>query len=191
MTALLLLRHGKTLWNEEKRLQGQTDIDLSPGGIKAVENWQLPDECQDYQALTSPLIRARHTAKILSLDAKVEPRLTEMSWGAWEGQQFPDVRKRLGASWPAYQAKGLDFRPDGGESLREVQTRLLPWLRNIQQPTVAVTHKGIVQALHALATNWDMIGKPPIKFKDDCGHLFDVEKGRILINQMNIDLVVS
>ena len=46
------------------------------------------------------------------------------------------------------EAAGLDFRPAGGESPRDVQDRLLPWLAGLRGPTVAVTHKGVIRALY-------------------------------------------
>jgi len=191
MIPLFMIRHGKTRWNAEKRLQGQTDVELSLEGIDGVKKWLLPNDVKNYRALSSPMKRARQTAELLKLDVIIEPRITEMSWGAWEGQHFPDIRERLGDRWPSYQAMGLDFRPDDGESPRDVQTRLKPWLAEITVPTVAVSHKGVLQALHALATGWDMIGKPPLEFKDDCGHLFMLEEGRIQLSDMNIPLVSS
>jgi probable phosphoglycerate mutase len=50
------------------------------------------------------------------------------------------------------EAAGLDFRPPGGESPRDVQERLKPYLASLAGPTIAVTHKGVLRALYALAT---------------------------------------
>ena len=43
------------------------------------------------------------------------------------------------------EARGLDFRPPGGESPRDVQMRLAPLLAEIEARTVLVTHKGVLQ----------------------------------------------
>ncbi|HFQ15666.1 MAG TPA: histidine phosphatase family protein, partial [Rhodobacteraceae bacterium] len=74
---------------------------------------------------------------------------------------------------------------------REVQARLAPFLRGLQQPTLAVTHKGVIQAIHALATGWRMIGKPPHKLRDGAAHLFDVTGGQPEIVRLNIPLEAS
>ena len=74
------------------------------------------------------------------------------------------MRERLGDEFTRNAARGLDFRPPGGESPRDVRVRVVRWLdigREATQPLVAVTHKGVLRALLALATGWDMIGKPP------------------------------
>ena len=59
------------------------------------------------------------------------------------------------------EARGLDFRPPGGESPRDVQARLRPFLESLRDPTIAVTHKGVLRALYALATGWTMERKAP------------------------------
>ena len=76
--------------------------------------------------------------------------------------------------------RGLDFTPPRGESPRDVQTRLAPWLREVgraKTPTVAVTHKGVIRAVFALALGWDMIGRPPVRLEWVCAHLFVLDGG--------------
>ena len=95
------------------------------------------------------------TARLLGLDPKPEPRLIEMAWGEWEGQE---PRRRCAPSsataMAENEARGLDFRPPGGESPRDVQARLRPLLAELERPTIFVTHKGVLRALYALATGW-------------------------------------
>ena len=115
-----------------------------------------------------------------------------MSWGAWEGRTLPDLRAELGDLMVAWEADGLDFRAPGGESPRDVQARLKPWLCAIAgraQPTIAVTHKGVIRALYALAVGWDMTDKPPHKLRDDCAQLFSVgSAGEVGIAALNLPL---
>ncbi len=68
MISLALIRHGPTVWNEQKRLQGQTDIPLSPDGRKRVEGRRVPDEFSDFNWFASPLSRAQQNAELLVRD---------------------------------------------------------------------------------------------------------------------------
>jgi probable phosphoglycerate mutase len=76
------------------------------------------------------------------------------------------------------EAAGLDFKPPGGESPRDVQARLAPLLAEIAaggRPVAAVTHKGVIRAVLALATRWDMHGKPPTRLDWRAIHLFRLD----------------
>ena len=61
----------------------------------------------------------------------VEPRLVEMDWGDYEGYTLAELRAARGVDLAANEARGLDFRPPGGESPRDVQARLAPLLAEI------------------------------------------------------------
>ena len=87
---LYIIRHGKTDWNVEHRLQGQTDTDLNEEGRRMAR-----EAATEYANIhfdvcyCSPLLRARETAKIL-LDGRDIPiiyddRLKEMGFGEFEG----------------------------------------------------------------------------------------------------------
>ena len=188
MIPLLALRHGKTSWNVQKRLQGRNDIPLSAEGVAQVSNWRIPVDITGYRWVCSPLNRALETAKLLGADPEPEDTILEMSWGDWEGQRFEELKQQMGREMRENLARGLDFRPHGGESPREVMARLEPWLKTLTSPTVAVCHKGVLQALYALATGWDMVARPQEKLRDDKAHLFHVHDGRIRVEQMNIPL---
>ncbi len=178
---LLLLRHGPTAWNAEGRIQGRSDTPLSPRGEAAVSTWHLPPEVEQAQWYVSPLLRARHTASLLGHgEALVEPCLIEADWGIWEGECLGDLRARLGAELGENEARGLDFRPPEGESPRDLQQRVAPFLRRLAEaggPAVAVTHKGIIRAVYALASGWDLRGGPPVKLKNEHAHLFSLAAG--------------
>ena len=178
MTRLALLRHGPTAWTAEHRLQGRSDLPLSPGGRRAVASWRLPPEVAGFAWLTSPLVRARETAALLGHgDAPTDPRLTEMSFGEWEGQRLRDLRARLGPAMDEIEGRGVDFRAPGGETPREVQARLAPLLVEIARAgkdRLAVTHKGVIRALYALATGWPMREEPPQPLMDFALHVYEV-----------------
>jgi probable phosphoglycerate mutase len=167
LTRLLLIRHGPTEWNEARRLQGQADPGLSPRGRAEVLSWRLPPDWKEACWLSSPLRRARETAALLTAaPVAIEPRLIEMDWGAFEGRTLADLRADDPAGMAVNEARGLDFRPPGGESPREVAERfrkLAAELSETPGPAIAVAHKGVVRAALALATGWDMTTRPPLR----------------------------
>jgi broad specificity phosphatase PhoE len=195
MTELALIRHGPTDWNAEKRLQGRADRHLSAAGREVVAGWVLPPALAGYDWVASPLCRARETAEMLGLTVTIEPAIIEMDWGAWEGATLDELRRRYGAEYDRRTAKGLDFRPHGGESPRAVRARVGVWMKAIAaggRATGAVTHQGVIRAALSLATGWEMLGKPPERMDWAAAHLFEIaEGGAVTVQQMNISLEKS
>ena len=196
MTRLALIRHGATAWNAEGRVQGHTDTPLSAEGhaeVSARGGRGLNPALSGYYWVSSPLRRARLTATLLcGFAPPCEPRLLEMNWGNWEGRTLAELRAELGAAMQANEDRGLDFRPEGGESPREVQNRVRPWLAEIaaRRPAVAaVTHKGLIRAVMAAAHDWDMMGEPPVKLDWSRAHIFSVAAdGQPSPVAMNVDI---
>ena len=144
MTLLVILRHGPTEWSAAQRLQGRSDIPLSPAGRAVVASWRLPPALPGYAWLTSPLRRAVETAEILGLAARREARL----------------------------------RP------------LLAEIAPGAAPTGAISHKGVIRALFALASGWDMLGKPPVRLDWRSAHLFRLDRhGNPAVERLNVGLV--
>ena len=164
---IVLIRHGRTSWNEQGRMQGRSDIPLSAAGRDQVRGWQLPRAWARAQWLSSPLCRATETAALLTAQpVAIEPRLIEMDWGSWEGRTLESLRAEAPAM-AANEARGLDFRPEGGESPREVRARFASLTADLRDDVVCVTHKGVIRAALSLATGWDMLSKPPLRLADD------------------------
>ena len=175
---LALLRHGDTPWSLEGRIQGRSDVPLSDAGRAAVRALELPAPCRAMRIVSSPLARCVETAALLGApQAGREPRLAEMSWGAWEGRRLAELRAELGRAMAENEARGWDFRPERGESPREVLERVRSWIAELDQPTLAVTHRGVIRAVFASATGWDMLGKPPARLDWNAVHLFRIGPG--------------
>ena len=201
MTPLILIRHGPTEWNADGRIQGHTDVPLSAAGVQTVREWSLPAEIADaadeWDWRVSPLARARQTAEWLVPAAaraalRCEPALIESHWGTWEGKHLADVRQAGGAEVAEAEARGLDFAAPGGESPRQAQARLAPFLASVAargRPTVAITHKGVIRAIFAWAAAWDMTGRAPVRLHYDCAHGFLLQTGGVpVIDRLNIPL---
>jgi broad specificity phosphatase PhoE len=190
VTLLALIRHMPTEWNAAGRLQGDEDVPLS---TDLAPRWHVPRELAGFHWITSPLRRAIETARRLGIaEPTIEPRLSEMRWGAWEGESLAGLRARLGDDMAANEARGLDFQSPGGESPRDVQARVMPLLAAIAlagRPTAAVTHKGVIRAVLALATGWDMRDKPPHRLDWSAAHLFRLgANGAPRIARLNVPL---
>ena len=191
---IVFVRHGPTEWNAAGRIQGQTNVPLSEQGRTKVARWRIPQRYQHAVWVSSPLSRAKETAHLMGCASpKIEPRLMEMDWGKWEGLTLSDLRSEPSIDMHQNEKRGLDFRPDGGESPRQVRERLQSWLRNIATeglPHVAVTHKGVIRAALSLATGWRMTNDPPYRLRWDCAHVFKLYgEGQISVDEVNVPLV--
>jgi broad specificity phosphatase PhoE len=174
-----LIRHASTPWNEAGRIQGQTDIPLSPEGCRQVAGWQLPPGFAGAACIASPLRRARQTAGLLGfLEPEIDPRLAEMRWGSFEGCTLAELRAEHGPAMVEREAMGVDFRPPGGESPRLVAERLRACLRDLAGRSadhLLVTHKGVLRASLILALGWEMRGKPPVRYDPERALVFELD----------------
>ena len=190
---VVMIRHATTDWNEAGRIQGTCDISLNPNGRAEASSWKI--EATGFRWISSPLKRALDTAHLMGASGvETEPRLTEMSWGSWEGRTLVELRAELGPTMTHNEAKGLDFLPAGGESPREVLNRLRSWIDDVSKrsvPCIAVTHKGVIRALLAEATGWDMTGKSPCRLNWKCAHRFQIHgrTGEVRLFEPNLSLV--
>lgn len=97
MGQLWFIRHFRTPWNSQGRLQGRQDVDLDdPLGdcdLAALAANRRELAGQDFAlVLTSPLRRARQTAALHGFSAAVpDPDLAELCFGPWEGRTRDDL----------------------------------------------------------------------------------------------------
>lgn len=190
-----VLRHSTTDWNVARRLQGLTDTPLNAIGEAQARGWRLPPPADRWRRLASPLQRARRTAELVrpSAPVTIDPALREMSFGAWEGRTIAELRATVGPAFLAAEERGLDFQPPGGESPRAAMARIGAWAAALAasgQPAVAVSHKATIRALLALATGWDMRGRPPHKLDWRCLHFFAAHRhGAVTVERLNVAMV--
>lgn len=95
-TTLFLARHGETVWHDENRYTGVSDIDLTPRGIEQADALGAWAAGAGLDAIvTSPLSRARRTAepavRATGLAAVVEPDLLELDFGIAEGRTIAEL----------------------------------------------------------------------------------------------------
>jgi glucosyl-3-phosphoglycerate phosphatase len=96
MTRLLLWRHGRTDWNQSRRIQGQSDTELDETGLREAErSAPLVAACRPDLIISSDLRRCTVTAGVLAgltgLPVELDPRLRERHFGSWQGMLSADV----------------------------------------------------------------------------------------------------
>lgn len=124
---LIMLRHGQTIFNATRRMQGQLDTELSDVGIKQAQAAARYVETLNIgHVVASDLQRARITAEIIAenlhVDLTVDKRLRETDLGEWMGLGHDEVdRKYPGAR--ALWRHDATWAPPGGESRVDVARR--------------------------------------------------------------------
>ncbi len=185
---IAFLRHGPTAWNDEGRLQGMTDVPLSPRGRAVAATWRVP--FQGWRWACSPLVRARETATLAGAPDSlvVEPALREMAYGEWEGRTLAELRAREPQGMRDAETRGLDMAPPGGESPRQVMERLRPWIAAQRENVVAVSHKGVIRVVLAMTTGWDMKSRQPVKLDWNRLHVFVASAdGTLAVDALNME----
>ena len=129
MTRLILVRHGQTDWNQERRYQGQADPPLNDQGRQQARELAARLAGERVSAIySSDLRRALETAQIIAhgLTAliQVDPRLREISLGKWEGMLYPDILAQYETLWWSRERDPMNVRPPGGENVAEFSLRV-------------------------------------------------------------------
>ncbi|MGE4325608.1 MAG: histidine phosphatase family protein [Pseudodonghicola sp.] len=166
MIRLALLRHGHTDWNRQGRIQGASDIPLDDEARAGLAALRLPNDWAAAELWSSPLKRATETAELVARRApRLAPELVEMNWGDWEGQRGLDLLATPGSGFRHIEDWGWDYHAPGGETPRDLWTRLKPWLARLDRDALAVCHIGVMRVLLARAHGWDFAGPAPFKIK--------------------------
>lgn len=153
---IVVWRHARTAWNQERRFQGRTDLPLDETGqAQAASGAGDLERLAPARLISSDSARASQTAACLAsrcgLTPVLDARLREADLGAWEGLTREQAARRFPAEYAAWR-QGLDVRRGGGETQVEVATRaqeaLAEALSDLAtgQTLVAVTHAGPARA---------------------------------------------
>lgn len=177
---LYFVRHGETDWNAEGRYQGQTDIPLNDKGRgQAARNGEalkalLGPAAAGLDFVASPLGRTRETMEIvrhnmgLPVDGyRLDPRLKEVHYGAWEGTLWTELKARDPESMAARKSDPWNWRPVDGESYSDVALRAGGWLAETTRDTVVVSHGGVSRILRKLILGLDARDVPYLEVPQD------------------------
>ena len=150
---LYVVRHGETIWNVERKVQGITDIPLTENGRKDAEDLQeLISTLNIDVVISSPLERARETAKILvnnSLPINTDERIKERDWGMNEGALIDTVDK-----WDCWDVI-LNTKVQNIECIQDFMYRVSNFIEDIKvrykdSNVLIVTHSAVSRVLHYL-----------------------------------------
>ncbi len=167
-TILLLVRHGQTTWNVERRFQGQLDVPLSIVGITQAEElaeWIATQAVQFSAIYSSDLSRAANTARPVARKLGLIPRyseeLRELNAGEWQGLTTAEVEARYQGQLQWWRTHIEQFTLPNGESVLDVQHRVSKYLtgvvqKHVGEAIIVVSHGAALAAYIAQIHGWDL-----------------------------------
>jgi broad specificity phosphatase PhoE len=149
---LYVIRHGATVWNKSGRLQGHLDIELSDDGREQAKRLAAALSGVTFEAAySSDLRRCTETAE-LTLAGRDTPltiteALREEDYGEWAGKSYAEIAKQWPEQCAERERDRVGSRPQGGESLGEMQARVVAKMDDIAAAhprgnVLVVTHGG-------------------------------------------------
>ncbi|WP_088891584.1 histidine phosphatase family protein [Leptolyngbya ohadii] len=130
----LLVRHGETNWNRDKRFQGQIDVPLNDQGrVQAGQAAEFLKDVTIDRAVSSPMLRPKETAEIIlkyhpDITLELDDRLCEISHGLWEGKLEAEIEAEFPGELKQWQIAPETVQMPEGENLQQVWDRVvLAW----------------------------------------------------------------
>ena len=156
-TEIILIRHGETEWNSQKRMQGHSNSDLSSVGqaqIQALGQWMknVPFDL----IYSSDSLRAKQTAEAITQfsghELQFDQRLREKNLGVFEGLTSEEARERHPEVFRLFKTAGSTYVIDEGESTQQLQDRALEIVNEIrikhpEERVLLVTHGGFIRVV--------------------------------------------
>ncbi|RZO41567.1 MAG: histidine phosphatase family protein [Proteobacteria bacterium] len=166
-TEIILIRHGETEWNSQKRMQGHSNSDLSEVGRGQIQALgELMKNVSFDHIYSSDSLRTRQTAEAITQYSghtlQFDQRIREKNLGVFEGLTSTEAKERHPEIYRLFKTAGANYVIDEGESTQQLLERALEFieeirLRHPQERVVMVTHGGVVRVLmkHALGLSID------------------------------------
>lgn len=198
MTTFFCMRHGQTDWNQDKRIQGQTDTELNDKGREMAHQWgkSLADNHFDC-ILSSGLCRAVQTAEIINeylggIPHHIAVGLQEQDWGQWTGKtaaELGEIRNQV----KKQEKRGFEFQPPNGESRDQVLMRtcdaLLEFSEDCPEDSVLViTHNGVLKCLTYALSGLEFLPHEKSPIKPYHIHRIECFENELALGEINMEL---
>ncbi len=187
MTQVILIRHGETLWNRERRMQGHRDSPLSDTGLHQARQLGERLASLSFSVLySSDLGRAYETARcVAGVTGHVitaEPRLRERHFGIFEGMTRADMEQRDAAVHARFMTRDPDYAVPGGESPVEFMARVRAALEDIAarhagETIAVVTHGLVLDCAYRIASGLPLHEPRPVPLVNASLNWFACENG--------------
>lgn len=138
MAKIFLFRHAETTDNKDGIFSGKRDPDLTENGIKEAQ--ELKNKLKDLQvtkAYCAPNTRTKHTLEIVlenhgGAEVIADPRIRERDYGDLTGKSKRRTEELYPKEYAAWH-RGYNNPPPNGESLKQVEERVLGFLKELLQ----------------------------------------------------------
>lgn len=190
MTTLYLIRHGEAMGNVMLQFQGSIDKPLTSRGIEQTQCLEQRFASISVDVLySSPLNRAYETAAAISratgCKIQVEPMLTEIDGGEWEGRSWKDFPVLFPEAFDNWVNHPEAFRAPGGESMKQVYERASKILTEIIElhpgKRIAVaTHGCFIRNAQCFLLGYPILEMNRVPLADNTAvSAFHIENGKI------------
>jgi broad specificity phosphatase PhoE len=195
MTRVIFVRHGQTIENELKVIQGSMPTELTAlGRSQALAAANALKNYEPIALYSSHYVRAQQTAAIigteLGLEVRENTRLREQGLGEWEGKVWADIAADDPTITERRRTEGWWFCPPGGEPRLRVRHRLLAFIDEMRQAhpdstVAAVTHGGALYFMvHALLDRVPM-GQAVLEFRNGGFTIVEASEERVMLVTIN------
>lgn len=154
---LILIRHGTTNYNLEKRYCGFKDVAINKVGRTEAKNIKYKlRKIKIDKVFCSDLKRSIHTARLIFADRKCpilkKVTLREINFGKWEGLNFKQILKKYPSIYQKWVDNPFSVNIPGGEKtldfVKRVKKELTQILRSNAHKTIAiVSHAGTMRVI--------------------------------------------
>lgn len=193
---LLLIRHGETDWNNERRIQGNTDTPLNANGIAQAKQLAARIAGEKIDALyASPLARARVTAEIIAEKSGValilDDRLKEKGLGDLEGLTVDEFEVRYPELHRGWISSVDHFPLPGEESPAQLRERIVAFIDDLRARHTngarvgVVTHGGTISMFVSTLIGLEVNKRSPFWFDNASITLADLTSARPRVKLLN------
>ena len=184
------VRHGETDWNVQKKIQGTTDVPLNEKGLQQAMELAKKLVSEEYKidcVYTSPQIRAQATARMVAAIfgslCKVLPDLSEMDFGKWEGDNWPNIEIVYGEIYYHWNSHRRYVHTPEGECYNDVLGRTFRALEHIMHHengnVLVVSHSAIIMSLRCYLAGLCIDDESMLAFRTDNAEVVAVEAEEI------------
>lgn len=185
---IVVVRHGETVWNAERRMQGQRNSPLSERGRAQARALGVRFLTEAFDHLySSDLERAYETAAAIAERTghaiRVDVRLRERAFGIFEGLTAAEMAERHPAEYSKFRARDPDYALPGGECTRDFYARSIACFNELAsrhpgERVVVVAHGMLLDALYRAARGMDLIAPRDVDLINASLNVFRFHRGR-------------